>query len=566
MAEIGEHAVVLGASMGGLMAARVLSGFYRTVTVVERDQLPTSTAQRRGVPQGRHVHALWPRGSQILDELFSGFRTELVTDGGKVFDDGDSSKFCLSLGGHQFVRCGTFPRSELMAAHYQSRPFLEDHVRRRVCAIPNVNMMDGHDVVALTCNEDLSRVTGVSVSPRQHDEKRLVTADLVVDATGRGSRMPAFLESLGYGRPAEDEVVMHLAYSSQLLRIPPGMHHELAVLIGPVPGRPTGMGLFSYEDNTWLLTAIGLAGCEPPADWAGMLRFIEGFTLPEVLAALRCAEPLGEVARYRTPSSRWRRYDKMRRFPAGLLVFGDAICSFNPIYGQGMTVAALESLALDRCLRRGQDNLAARFFRAAAKPIGVAWQLAVGGDLALPEIEGPRPLSMRLANRYVDRVQAAAETNLAVAAQFLKVAGFSARPASLFAPSVVFRVAAVNWREDGHLFLNSLQSRHRTRFKEAWPRRNGLTLGLVARFEVGDVVEADQIVGAVHGVSGDRFQQVTDVVAEVDPFERLADEPCHGVVENRHALRTGAPGAVIEFVDLVSGLAAEEAGQVDMAA
>jgi len=446
VAQIGEHAVVLGASMGGLLAARVLSDFYRTVTVVERDVMPTNTAQRRGVPQGRHVHALWPRGSQILDELFSGFLTELATDGGKVFDDGDSSKFWLSFGGHQFVRSGIFPRSQLMATSYQSRPFLEDHVRRRVRAIPNVEVMDGHDVVELNCKGTPSRVTGVSISFGQSDEKYLLSADLVVDATGRGSRMPTFLESLGYDRPVEDEVVMRLAYTSQLLRIPPGMFNELAVLTGPVPGRPTGMGLFSHEGNTWLLTAIGLAGHQPPADLAGMLSFVEDFTPPEVLSALRRAEPLGEVARYRTPSSRWRRYDKMRRFPAGLLVFGDAICSFNPLYGQGMTVAALEAVALDRCLRRGPGNLAPRFFRAAAKSIGVAWQLAVGGDLALPEIEGHRPLSMRLANKYVDQVQTAAETNLAVASQFLKVAGFSAPPASLFVPSVVFRVAAVNWQ------------------------------------------------------------------------------------------------------------------------
>jgi len=446
VAKVGEHAVVLGASMGGLLAARVLSDFYRTVTVVERDQMPTSTAQRRGVPQGRHVHALWPRGSQILDELFPELLTELVTDGGKLYDDGDSSKFYMSFGGHQFVRSGLFPHYQRLATSYQSRPFLEDHVRRRVRAIPNVNVMDEHDVVELTCNEDMSRVTGVSISSREHDEKHALTADLVVDATGRGSRMPTFLESLGYGRPAEDEVVMRLAYTSQLLRIPPGMYNELLVLTGPVPGRPTAMALFTYEDNTWLLTAVGLAGLEPPADWAGMLRFIADLTPPEVLSALQSAEPLGEVARYRTPSSRWRRYDKMRRFPAGLLVFGDAICSFNPIYGQGMTVAALEAVALDRCLRRGQDNLAPRFFRAAAKPIGVAWQLAVGGDLALPEIEGPRPLSVRLVNKYVDRVQTAAETNLAVAGQFLKVAGFSSPPASLFAPSVFFRVAAVNRR------------------------------------------------------------------------------------------------------------------------
>jgi 2-polyprenyl-6-methoxyphenol hydroxylase-like FAD-dependent oxidoreductase len=446
VADVGERAVVLGASMGGLLAARVLSDFYRTVTLVERDQMPTSTAQRRGVPQGRHVHALWPRGAQILDELFPGFLTELATSGGKVFSDGDSSKFCMSFGGHRFVRSGTFPGSQLLATSYQSRPLLEDLVRRRVRTIPNVNVMDEHDVVELTCNEDRSRVTGVTISSRQNDEKHLLTADLILDAMGRGSRIPTFLESLGYGRPVEDEVIVRLAYASQLLRIRPGMHNELAVLIGPIPGRPTAMALFSYENNTWLLTAVGLAGHEPPADLAGMLRFIEGFTPPEVLSALQCAEPLGEVARYRTPSSRWRRYDKMRRFPAGLLVFGDAICSFNPIYGQGMTVAALEAVALDRCLRRGHNNLAPRFFRAAAKHVAVAWQLAVGGDLALPEIEGPRPLSVRLVNKYVERVQTAAETNLAVAGQFLKVAGFSSPPASLFAPSVVFRVAAINWR------------------------------------------------------------------------------------------------------------------------
>lgn len=448
MAKLGEHAVVLGASMGGLLAARVLAGFYRTVTVVERDVLPSSSEQRRGVPQGRHVHALWPRGSQILDELFPGFLTELVEDGCTVWDDGDFSRLCASFGGHQIVRSGTYggfqPRD---AAYYPSRPFLENHVRRRVGAIPNVTLIDGYDVVSLISNAERDRITGVTITSRGGDDKRALTADLVVDAMGRGSRTPTFLTELGFDRPIEDEVVMRLAYASQLLRIPAGMHKEVAVLVGPVPGRPTGMALFTCENSTWLLTAIGLVGREPPADRAGMLQFIEDCTPPPVLTALRCAEPLGDVARYRTPSSRWRRYDKMRRFPAGLLVFGDAICSFNPIYGQGMTVAALQALALDRCLRGGTERLAARYFAAAAKPIGVAWQLAVGGDLNLPEVPGARPLSMRLTNKYVDRVQSAAETDIVVAKRFLRVAGFSDPPASLMAPSVMLRVAATNWRQ-----------------------------------------------------------------------------------------------------------------------
>ena len=254
-------------------------------------------------------------------------------------------------------------------------------------------------------------------------------------------------EKRGYDRPAEDEVVVRLAYASQLLRIPDGMHKEIMVLVGPVAGRPTGMALFANENNTWMFTAFGMVGHEPPSDRAGILTFVEEFAPAPVVSALRRAEPLGDVERYRTPSSRWRRYDKTKRFPAGLLVFGDAICSFNPIYGQGMTVAALEAMALDRCLRRGSHNLAPRFFRAAAKTVSVAWQLAVGGDLALPEVVGPRPLAVRLANRYVDRVQAAAETDTAIAERFMKVAGFSYSPASLLSPSVVLQVAAVRWRQ-----------------------------------------------------------------------------------------------------------------------
>jgi 2-polyprenyl-6-methoxyphenol hydroxylase-like FAD-dependent oxidoreductase len=228
--KIGEHAVVLGASMGGLLGARVLSDFYRSVTVVERDVLPTGCAQRRGVPQGQHVHALHPRGAQILDALFPGLLTELVADGCTVWDDGDLSRLWVSFGGHQVVRSGSFPDFQPSdAGYYSSRPFLEGHCRRRVRAISNVAVIDGHDVDGLTSDADGSRITGVTVTSRSSGEKRSLTADLVVDATGRGSRTPAFLEQLGYDRPVEDEVVMRLSYASQQLQIPTGMHKEVLV-------------------------------------------------------------------------------------------------------------------------------------------------------------------------------------------------------------------------------------------------------------------------------------------------------------------------------------------------
>ncbi|MCW2690851.1 MAG: hypothetical protein JWR37_5741 [Mycobacterium sp.] len=448
MAKLGEHAVVLGASMGGLLAARVLADVYETVTVVERDELPETAANRRGVPHGRHVHLLLGRGSQVLGELFPGFLDELVAAGTPVFDDGDLSKLYWSNGGHLFPRSGQFKDIESLL--FPSRPFLESHVRRRLRAVANVTMMEGHDVVEPTSTATRDRVTGALVRARPDGSERMLEADLVVDAMGRGARTPAFLESLGYGRPVEDHVGMRLVYSSQLLRLPPGMLHEMMVIIGPVPGRPTGMALFGNENNTWMFSVFGMVGREPPGELAEMLAFVEEFAPAHVLAAIRAAEPLAEVARHRMPSSQWRRYDKMRRFPAGLLVFGDAICSFNPIYGQGMTVAALEALALQRCLRRGEDGLARRYFQATAKAVGMAWQLAAGGDLSLPEVEGLRPLPVRIANKYVDRVLAAAESDTVVAEQFSRVSTLIDPPARLFHPAVIARVATINLRRRQH--------------------------------------------------------------------------------------------------------------------
>jgi 2-polyprenyl-6-methoxyphenol hydroxylase-like FAD-dependent oxidoreductase len=439
------HAVVLGASMGGLLAARVLADFYDTVTVVERDMLPDNcfpTSHRRGVPQGRHIHALLGRGLQVLGEFFPGFRDELLAAGTPVFDYSDLSKVYFSAGGHVLVRSGRF--NDTAPLFFPSRPLVESLVRQRVRAMTNVTLLEGHDIVDLTSSPAGDRVTGARVRAHGSDCDRELTADLVVDATGRGSRTPVWLESLGYPRPSEDHLDVNLAYSSQLLRIPAGMLDELAVLVGPVRGRPTGMGLFAYEKDTWMFTVFGMVGREAPADRAGMLAFAEGLVPAHVLAAIAAATPLGDVCRFRYPQSRWRRYDKLRSLPAGLLVLGDAVCSFNPIAGQGMTVAALQANSLRRCLRDGETDLAQRYFQAAAKPVGVAWKFAVNADLNLPEVAGPRPLSTRLTNRYVAWAQRAAESDVVVAEQVMKVVGFLDPAGRLLRPRFVARVVAAN--------------------------------------------------------------------------------------------------------------------------
>jgi len=437
MAKLGEHAVVLGASMGGLVAARVLADFYERVTVVERDLLPPDATNRRGVPQGRHVHALLGRGSAALGDLFPGLTDEIVGAGAPTLDYHDLSEQYFCIAGRRSMRTGAF--RNVPPVLIPSRPLLENLVRQRLRAIGNVTLLEGYDVVELMSSAGDDRVSGVLLRAHNGDGEQVLATDLVADATGRGSRTPVFLEALGYGRPAEDHVAVRVSYSSQPFRLPPGTLREKIVIIGPIAGRPTGMALFGYENDMWILTALGIAGAEPPRDRAGMLSFVDGLAPPHIVAAISEGEPLAEVCRFGYPESRWRRYDKMRRFPEGLVVLGDAICSFNPVYGQGMTVAALQAQALRDCLREGTTNLARRYFRAAAKPIGVAWQFAAGADLSLPEVEGHRSLAVRLSNRYVERLQTAATTDVEVAEQLTRVVSLLDPPATLLHPKMLLR-------------------------------------------------------------------------------------------------------------------------------
>lgn len=443
---MGEHAVVLGASMGGLLAARVLSDFYRSVSVVERDVLPEGPQNRRGTPQARHVHGLLGRGGQIVEELFPGFLGELVQDGAVALDDGDFSRIYVSFGGHILIREGRARHTGDTAMYLSSRPFLEYHVRRRLRALPNVMLLDGHDVVGLTSSPDRRRVTGAVVADRRGGADRTLLADLVVDATGRGSRTPTFLAAMGYEQPAEDHVVVRTTYVSQLLRMPPRATQEM-IVIGATPDRPTGMFLSSYERGTWMFTVWGMLGTEPPGDLAGMIGFATDYAPSHALAAVRAAEPLSEVVRHRMPSSQWRRYDKLARVPDGLLVCGDAIASFNPVYGQGMTVAALDAVAMRDSLRRGPNDLPRRYFRTAAKSIGLAWRMSAGNDLAFPEVEGQRSLSTRISNRCADLVLAACAADAVVAERFFRVNNFFDSPVHLLHPAFISRLAAVSLRQ-----------------------------------------------------------------------------------------------------------------------
>jgi 2-polyprenyl-6-methoxyphenol hydroxylase-like FAD-dependent oxidoreductase len=429
MTNLGEHAVVLGASVAGLLAAKAVADYYDRVTIVEREILPPPGEGRRAVPQGRHVHALLPGGLQAIDRLLPGFQADLVAAGAVRCDS--MQEIRLVFGGHKITREAGSATNVLA-----SRPFIEGHLRRRVLAVPNVSIVDGRTVLGLTLGADGTTVTGVRTSTET------IAGNLTVVATGRAGQLPTWLAALGFPTPAKDQLAVDILYASRHIKIPGNLlGGDKLILISAEPGHPRGMGLFAQEDGAWLLTMVGYGPQHrPPTDDAGYLSFVETVAPPDVFEAIQLAEPLDSVVTHAFPASYRRRYDQIRRFPDGLAVIGDAISSFNPVYGQGMSVAALEAVALHRCLARGGRRLARRYFKATRKCIDVAWDLAVGSDLSLPEVAGERPFATRLSNAWADVVLQASETDPRVAEVFGSVTDLLAPPTVLMRPSFVWRV------------------------------------------------------------------------------------------------------------------------------
>jgi 2-polyprenyl-6-methoxyphenol hydroxylase-like FAD-dependent oxidoreductase len=432
---LGEHAIVIGASMAGLLAARVLSDSYDRVTVLERDALPDGLAEnRRAVPQGLHAHGLQPGGQLAIESLLPGLRAEALEAGGLPLNPALDMR--LNIGGHDIRRVRIDGDYAVV-----SRPLLEGLVRRRVRAIKNVTIRDRCAVGALIA--DGERVVGVRAKDRASgSQEQALHADVVVAASGRGGKVPAWLEAIGYEKPVEERIGVDVMYASRQLRRPPGTFgDDRCVLSGATPERPRCMVVVAEEEDRWNLTLQGY-GAEhcPPTDDAGFLEFLATVAEPDVLATLEHAEPLSQVSTYAFPASLRRRYDKLKRFPAGLLVMGDALCSFNPVYGQGMSVAAIEAVALRRCLRDGDRRLAKRFFKAANAPVGDAWKLAGGSDIEMPEVEGRAALPDRIVGRYMNRLLAVAAHDDAVARAFVEVFGMLARPTSLLRPAIARRV------------------------------------------------------------------------------------------------------------------------------
>jgi flavin-dependent dehydrogenase len=275
------------------------------------------------------------------------------------------------------------------------------------------------------------------------EPEETVNADLVVDATGRGSSSAAWLEKLGYPPPANETVEIGVGYvTRKYRRRPTDLDGKLGIVVaGSAPNWRNGV-MLAQENDSWTVSVGGFLGDDAPDNDQGFLAYLATLPTMEIHDVVAKAEPLTDYNRYRYVSSLRRRYEKLARFPENYLVFGDAICSFNPVYGQGMTVAAQEALTLQQCLHAGLNNLAPRYFKAAAKIVDVAWNIAVGNDLRHPQVNGARPPMLRFINWYIGKLHLAATRDSALATAFLKVANLMAPPPSLLSPAIAWRV----WR------------------------------------------------------------------------------------------------------------------------
>jgi flavin-dependent dehydrogenase len=440
-----DTAIVIGGSMAGLLAARVLTDHFATVTVIDRDRFPPGPEFRKGVPQSRHPHVLLARGQDVIEQLFPGIVDELIADGALPLD---APADVLAL-----TRYGWGPRYRPgLRILSMSRELIEFHVRRRLAMSTAVRLVEATDVIdlAVTANS----VTGVRVRSRDgpngtpKDQGEML-AQLVIDASGRDSKTPTWLGRLGYDVPRETKIVSNAGYASRYYGEPSEFSADWKLLFFfPSPDLPRGGVLFPLEGGRWLVTLIGMGGDYPPTDEAGFLEFASTLRSPMLHNVIRDASPLSTIHGYRRTENVRRHYETSTRRPAGLVVLGDAACAFNPIYGQGMTVSALEAQALGRQLGitdgSPAGSFAGRFQKVVSQTNAVAWRLATSADLQYPTTEGGRrPGRLNgLLGRYMDRLQMVSTRDATVADAFRKVTQLLIPPSALLAPRIAVRVLA----------------------------------------------------------------------------------------------------------------------------
>jgi 2-polyprenyl-6-methoxyphenol hydroxylase-like FAD-dependent oxidoreductase len=442
-ARIGKQAVVVGAGMAGLAAARSLADFFERVIVLENDALPKQATYRPGTPQSRHLHGLLAGGLQALSRLFPGFEDSLSQAGAVRLRMGYDAR--LERPGYD-----PFPQRDVGVLIFSmTRPLLEFTVRKRLGEYSNIQLRESCSAQEFVPASDHAAVAGVRCQNSDGGSETLA-ADFVIDASGHGNLTLTLLHAIGLPVPEETSIGVDMGYATALFDIPEDApdwkgaatfphypHNKRAALILPVEG------------NRWILTLGGRYDEKPPGDWDGFLTFARHLRTPTVHNAIRRAKPPSEITRFGFKASCWRHFERLEKFPRALLPFGDAICRFNPIYGQGMSVAALEADVLNGLLRAqsaesdGYEKLAREFFAEAEKLIETPWSAAAIPDFIDPRTEGQRPADFEDTLKFFAALLKLAAQDPAVHKLFVEVQSLLKPRSAYRDPDLVRRIKAI---------------------------------------------------------------------------------------------------------------------------
>ncbi|WP_211830250.1 FAD-dependent oxidoreductase [Kistimonas asteriae] len=439
-----QRAVVIGGSVAGLVAAKAIAPFFEEVILLEKDTLNDENGLHKGVGQGAHAHVLLPSGVELLKQLLDLPSIDLEAFGLVPADTASELKW------FQFGVWKTRFHSGIdMGWCYRSR--FEWQVRQSVLAVDNIRIESPARVTGLFMSASGHHVAGVCYKvpgSENADITHKLAAELVIDASGRGTHTPRWLENAGIARVVQDEISVQVAYTTRRFRFPPAVSDALdwkvlSIYAEPPNDRRGGL-IYPIGSNEWMATLVGGGGEVAPMALDGYLDFAQSLPQPDIYRVLKQAIPVGEPCSYRCPGSLWRRYDRMEQWPGHFVVIGDAVCSFNPIYGQGITAALKDVQALRSVLEKSTADLSASSMMQLQKMIArgkaVPWHMAACPDFIYPETRGKRPLCLGMTNGYLKALMKLAGRDRVVHQRFIEVFTYLKSPLVLLAPGIMVKV------------------------------------------------------------------------------------------------------------------------------
>ncbi|BAY38604.1 hypothetical protein NIES2111_29520 [Nostoc sp. NIES-2111] len=437
------RAIVIGSGIAGLVTAQVLTKHFDQVIVIERDHYPEEPAPRQGVPQSHQLHVLLTQGQLILEQLFPGLKAELTDKGSPLIDWTADCPLLLPSGWSPRFPSGITTRT-------CSRNLLESLIRERVANNDAVEFLEKTQVIGLLSNSSHSTISGVEIK-HANGTKAELHAHLIVDASGRSSKTPQWLQTLGYEKPKETVINSFLGYATRLYQSlsSDDINCKALYLMPQAPNHTRGGSFYQVEGDRWMVCLLGVGRDYPPNDEAGFLGFAQSLVSPVVYDAIKHGQPISPIYGYQRTENRWCHYEKLAKSPENFVVLGDAVCAFNPVYGQGMTIATMGALTLDQCLEQQNQwrshkdltGLARRFQKQLAKVNEVPWMMATSDDFRWPTTEGGKPnFITRLMHSYLNQVMQTASNHPQVYQVFLEVIHLLKKPTAFFHPSIMMQV------------------------------------------------------------------------------------------------------------------------------